>query len=453
MNIPKQLKMLIFCLVIFMPSLQCIKLENLIESLEINKNSLKVTINKTLKSKYLVDDFFVEYDEDIDLNAFDTSIATLPFILNVIPVIWISGEHYTIESMDEDLFHSLTKIKEVYKGIYPLTGWDGTLTPERLVKNRYLGITKDPERNLALLFSGGLDSTCSSYYHSERKQLLITAWGQWDVPLYKEELWKSRKKTFIDHAAKFGHTNAFIRSNYVDFLNWDALEGSSPEVSSWRLDTTEGLGMMGLAAPILFSRGQTILRIASTYSWDYPYPSAACPLVDDLLVFAGGFRLKHDQFDFNRMEKIEFLVNYCKEKGLDTPLLKVCDGQRCNNCCDDCNKCIPTILGLLILGEEPENYGFEISIEDAIQRSQKYIEDGQIFFSIWNIACVKKRLAELIQTGHSVPPYMLWLLDADLQRNVSYVYIKERQRINWKKYSHLAAEDLIIPDIPPIELN
>lgn len=451
MNI--QSRMLIFCLVIFIPSLQSVKLENLIESLEINKNSLKVTINKTLKNKYLVDDFFIEYDEDIDLNSFDKSIATLPFVLNVLPIIWISGEHYSIESMDEDLFHSLTKIKEVYKGIYPRTGWDGTLTPERLVKNRYEGVTKDPERNLALLFSGGLDSTCSSYYHGDRKQLLITAWGQWDVPLFNEELWKQRKQTFLDHAAKFGHSNSFIRSNYHDFLNWDILNQISPEISAWRVDTTEGLGMMGLAAPILFSRGQTILRIASTYSWAYPYPASACPLVDDLLVFAGGFRLKHDQFDFNRMQKIEFLVKHCKERGFDTPFLKVCDYQRHNNCCDDCSKCIPTILSLLILGEEPKNYGFEISTENAIKRSQKYIVDGQIFFSMWNIACTKERLAELLQKGQSVPSYMLWLLDADLRSNVSYKYVKERQRIHWKKYSHLAAEDLIIPDIAPLELS
>lgn len=376
--------------------------QNLIEALKVNKNYLEVTINNKLKSQYLKQDFFVEYDKEINLDILDESIVTIPFVLNVVPIVWISGDQYTIDSMDEDLYHSLEKIRAVYQRMYPLTKWNGTLTPKTLIKNRCQTVIKDPERNLALLFSGGLDSTSSSYYHDDRKQLLVTAWGQWDVPLNKPQIWEDRKKSIIEFARQFGHANAFIRSNYVDFLNWDVLDELSSEIGSWRLDTTEGIGMMGLAAPILFIYGYSILRFASTYAWEYPYPSAANPLVDDNLIIAGGLRLKHDQFDFNRIQKIELIVKKAKEKGMALPFLKVCDYQRSRNCCDDCSKCIPTILGLMALGENPQDYGFEITVENATERAKQYIAEPQLYFSLAYQRCT--RLFKRCSTQREVSP-------------------------------------------------
>lgn len=425
--------------------------DDLIVSIEAIHNNLKVSINEEFKSAYLLDDFFVEYDPDIDLTILDTSIVTIPFILNVMPIIWISGKNYFIDSMDEDLYHALIKIKAIYQRMYSLTAWNGTLTPRKLVKNQSTATLKDPKNHVALLYSGGLDSTCSSYYHSNRKQLLITAWGQWDIPLDRPELWERRKKSFIDHATHFGYTNAFIRSNYVDFLNWNALTKVSPELSSWRVDTTEGLGMMGLSIPILMIKGYTTLLISSSFTWDYPYPTAANPFIDDNIRIAGAFRLKHDHFELNRLDKIKFLIENCKEKGVEFPLLKVCDGQRSNNCCDDCNKCIPTILALLALNEDPQKYGFEITAEAAIVRAQEYCNDPESYFSLWNIMCVRKMLFEQFHAGITVPPSLMWLLETSFWQ-ASYPDVKERNKVVWPEYADLAAEDLQIPSYERAEL-
>ena len=56
----------------------------------------------------------------------------------------------------------------------------------------YRGI-KQKEKT-ALLFSGGLDSTSTALAHLDKKQLLITAWGHWDLPLNEPALWQVRKR-------------------------------------------------------------------------------------------------------------------------------------------------------------------------------------------------------------------------------------------------------------------
>lgn len=159
-------------------------IEDLIVSTTITKNKLEVIVHPEFKAQYLVSDFFVEYeDEDVDLTALDRSLVLMPFLCDVVTIVWISGKKYFIESLDEDLYHSFVRIKKVFQKLYPKTAWDGEIIPKKVVKNCEQCTLKDPCNQIALLYSAGLDSTASSFYHCDRKQLLITACGQWDIPL------------------------------------------------------------------------------------------------------------------------------------------------------------------------------------------------------------------------------------------------------------------------------
>lgn len=186
-----------FLLFTFFCSQMWVHADNLIQSMHIDRNHLKISVNQNLKLRFLRDDFFAEYDEDIDLNALDSSLVTMPFVLNVLPIVWISNRDYSIDSMDEDLYHSLEKIKKVYERLYPKTSWTGNLIPRKLVKNKPLVSLKDSKDHIALLYSGGLDSLCASLMHMGQHQLLITAWGQWDVPLERGEIWQVRKRALL----------------------------------------------------------------------------------------------------------------------------------------------------------------------------------------------------------------------------------------------------------------
>ena len=87
----------------------------LIDHIQIDKNRIDVFACKKFKRQYLLDDFFAVYDDDINLEGLDSSILQIPFILNVIPIIWMSGEEYHIEELDYQLAYSLEGIRGAFR--------------------------------------------------------------------------------------------------------------------------------------------------------------------------------------------------------------------------------------------------------------------------------------------------------------------------------------------------
>lgn len=438
---------------VILGSLSLLKAEDLIESYSIKKNRLYVKINEDFKARYLNDDFFVVYDEDINLNKLDKTIALLPFHLNIVTIVWISGKTYEIDAMDEDAYKSLQTIKEVFRRLYPKTNWDGELVPRTLVTNENHKRRKDSSKEIALLFSGGLDSTTSSFYHYKKKQLLITCWGQWDVPLEKPALWNARKADFLDFAQKYGHTNTFVKSNYGSFLNHDALLALSPEIRLWREDANEGIGMAGLVAPILVTKGYSQLLIASSFTWNYPYPSAANPLIDNNITLADGIRVRHDLFSFTRMDKIEFLVKMLRKNNLERPRMKVCNGRKTTNCCDKCSKCLQTIAALLVLGEKPIDYGFNITPEEAVEKMRLFLKRDQDYWIRWCFVVIQKKLRSMVRDGKDIPRELEWLLTTNLEQRIDVKDLKQKKVIHWKNFKDLAPKGMTIPQVEPFHIK
>jgi hypothetical protein len=427
-----------------LPQISSIKSRDIIKSVVLEGQKVTIQVEDTFKKRFLRDDFFVEYEQDIDLSTMDESILTLPFILNVISIIWSSGEDYYIEKMDKDMYHSLILIKRVVRRLYPKTSWEGRLIPRTLVTNSSPVLLKDPAKEFALFFSGGLDSTSSALTYHDKSLLLITARGQWDVPLGNDLLWQQRENGFREFAKRYGHTNSFVRSNFAEFLNWSALDNLSSEIASWRLDTVEGIGMFGLAAPILYSKGYSLVRMAASYTWTYPWPSAANPLVDNNLCMAGAIKFEHDQFEYSRADKIENIINLANQGLIDRPILKVCDGRRAANCDgNDCSKCVPTAFTILTLGEDPNNYGFDTSHEEVIERMKRYLAVKQLYWTLWELQDLKVKLR---QRGN-VSKDIAWFMNMDLSSLIDAHYLKEKEIVNWNEFRHLAPASVKIPKV------
>ena len=267
----------------------------------------------------------------------------------------------------------------------------GALIPRKLVKNTYKHTSKEGKERMALLFSGGLDSTASSLYHKDKKQLLVTVWGHWDLPLHDKKLWDVRKEQLREFGARYGHENTFIKSNYYSFLNRPVLDTISHEISSWRIFTVEGIGWAGLVAPLMLLKGYPVLRHASTVTWDFNYPAAANPFVDDNIKFSG-VRLKHDLFDMNRIEKCEYIAQLCKQEQLEKPLIRVCEEKIVGNCCK-CQKCVRTILELAVIGENPRDYGFDGDVEKVLKKSESFMAhhtNGAT--TVWHFKHIQEKL-------------------------------------------------------------
>lgn len=417
------------------------KERELIQSIQLEKHFLKIRLHNSIQEKYLKEDFFAQYDQDIDLTTLDYEIITMPVIMNVIAIIWISGNTFYIDSMDEELYQSLKTIKKLIKAIHPNTNWDGELIARKTVSlaAKYNHIHKD-NRKRAVLFSGGLDSTSSFFHHVQEDLMTITAWGAYDLPLDQQHIWEDRKQKTINFTKTYNHTSSFLKSNYYDFLNLAVLNNLTSDIDSWRLGAIEGLGWAGLTAPILASKGCSLLYIPSSLNWYLPYAEIDNPFVDNSVQFAG-FRLSHDQFDCARFGKNECIVRACKENNFQKPFIKVCQWTQESddiNCCN-CRKCLTTIMGFLALEEKPEDYGFPVSPRQAVKRFLALLIDkdrrGQ--YDIEQFYIIQKYMRKQKALGKK----FLKELDPFLTYDLGKAKIKTRKevrRIDWRVLHKIA---------------
>lgn len=335
----------------------------------INKDGQRITfvVNKQFHTAYLRDNLFVEYDTDIDLNQLDYTIITMPLIMNTIAIIWISGNDYYIDAMDRDLYYSLEIVRKIFKRFYPSTAFNGNLIPKQLINNRTKRSNSSKTTGIALPFSHGLDSLCTSLRLRETPQLLITARGMPDTPLNSWDTnWDYTKNSITHFAQLYGHTTTFITSNFHEFFNWRYLCNFSEEIQHWRLCVVEGLGWMGLAAPILVTKGYTTFVLPANGDWYSPHPGADCPLINSNVTFAGIYNIS-DGFEIPRMAKNQIIADICNKHDLEKPTFIICEEILDNrkNCCT-CQKCVSSILALLLLHEKPCDYGFDMPLPDFL---------------------------------------------------------------------------------------
>ncbi|MBA2307608.1 hypothetical protein H0W26_05755, partial [Candidatus Dependentiae bacterium] len=435
---------------LFFNSSELQAIENIIKSVQIHKNTIKVSVNESFKKKWLRDDFFVEYESDIDLEKIPYSIALLPFTLNIHAIVWISGKNYSIDCMDEDIYYSLEKIKKVIQRMYPNTPFNGNLIPKELVKNKLAVNPIDSKKSTALLFSHGLDSVGLSFDLHKKKQLLISAHGHDDLPVNDFKFWKHEKARFTQYAHDYGHTNAFFRSNYTEFVQRGKLDHKvSPDITGWKLDTTEGVGLFGITAPILFTKGYTELHIASSLTWTAPYPTASTPLVDGHVLLAGSIRLRHGHFDKTRFDKVKLIVDLVNTKDIKKPYLKVCKQNNNQthkkslvNCSVNCSKCRLTAISLISLGEDPSLYGFNRASKEICRATKEnFFQTKQTPWTAWNFHDIQRKLKLM----KKVPADLRWILDVNFKKLDLINYYGTRPKVNWNNYRDIAPDDLIIP--------
>jgi hypothetical protein len=311
--------------------------------------------------------------------------------------------------MDQEVYESFERLHKVFEIMYPKTAWTGRLIPKKLTSCDQVK-EKNPGK-IALLFSGGVDSTASSFYHLKAKQLLITAWGQSELPLTDLQLWEEKKKRMIAFAELYGQENTFIKSNYYYFLDLAKLKHLSPEILTWRINTIEDIGWAGLIAPVLLARGIKTLRIASSEHWALQSPSALHPYIDGNIRFAG-LEFHHDLFSMTRFEKIVYIVDLCNKGLVQKPQLIICQkpGNIIN--CGSCEKCCLTLALLLGAKANPQEYGFSIDKEQSACRLETHLAHNRPFqFStLWDYKDLQIRMQA------DPPPHLSWFTSIELSK-------------------------------------
>jgi hypothetical protein len=214
-------------------------------------------------------------------------------------------------------------------------------------------------------------------------------------------------------------------------INYKAVEARSPEIDSWRPGAIEGIGLLGLAAPVLYAKGYQIMYMASSDTWDLEYPAVDIPYIDDNLKFSQT-RLKHHLFSLSRMQKVEWLSQELKKYGKDGERIKGCDDRAKHNCCR-CDRCFQTLGMLFLAGQNAKLYDYHIVRENALAALKAFaLKDSLDFDVLYNFVCMKDFIQRQQQAGKEVAEDLLWLaaIPFDLAKAND---IDGVQKIDWKK--------------------
>jgi hypothetical protein len=234
------------------------------------------------------------------------------------------------------------------------------------------------DRKAGFFFSGGIDSyatLCANrkHYPSDHARAIkdgfvVFGLEQDDPDLFEHVLTSLRK---AGGAAGLDVVPVYTNV-YLHFRNEDAAN----EFRLWQFE----FGGAALAAVAhAFSKRNSLMSIAGTYSFDNQEPWGTHPLIDPNFS-SSDMRIIHDGFTLTRFDKIKLVA------GWDVALehLRVCNKYKHYHRdmlnCGQCEKCIRTMLGLLAVGALSKTTAFPVNdVSAELVRKKVNILDDFVF--------------------------------------------------------------------------
>ena len=293
-------------------------------------------------------DMFVTYDAD--MSDVPEALLLIPFLSSAAPIAWSLGAELRAPCIDVEFLHALSEIKESFRRFHPAGDWSGEVRGDLIVDtSRSYRV-----RRRAILFSGGVDSVTSAVVHQDENPRLVTVWGA-DLGLAQHRPWEqvsAATRTFAQHRSM---DISFVKTNFRTFFNSYKLNArSQPSFPNWYSGFQQGLGLVGLCAPLSCVHELESIYIPSTHTADFARPWGSHPEIDNHIRW-GSTQAIHDGYELSRQNKLQALAKYIREEdpGLS---LRVCWAKGAN--CSRCEKCSITMIGLVIEGLDPNHHGF-----------------------------------------------------------------------------------------------
>ncbi|MBE7101570.1 peptidase [Bacillus cereus] len=346
--------------------------------------SIKGNLQKYFK---INNHMFLEYNYDI--SDIPNSILAIPFVSNVIPLVWITDSTILINELDESFYECLNNIKTAYQNMFPSVRFKGSIVVDKIIDNTYT-----PELEAASLFSGGLDALTTFIRIKDKKPLLITEYGWHEDNIEDSDVWEADKENAINFAKCHGLENILIQSNYGTFISAGNIDHDfrNKLEDTWWHGLHHGLAIISAAIPIAFKLKIKCIYIASSNSPLYEVTCASDPTVDNEIRYASG-EVFHDGYELNRQDKVKVVVDhYSAIKELVN--IRVCFKNE-ENCCK-CEKCLRTIMGIIAEGQDPCGYGFNIPnnlfqyLKTSLDNEVKFFTDTFIVI-YWDIIQIRMK--------------------------------------------------------------
>lgn len=296
-----------------------------------------------------------QIDYSVDILDVPYGLAVIPFVCNVLPIVWLTDATLYLDELDEDFYNCVEKLKQGYREIYPNLQFKGKIECKKIRYER-----EECNQRSLVFFSGGVDAFATLIAHIDELPTLFSICGA-DVKLANITGWNTVMKQIKEVSDNFNLSTIQCYSNFREFIDEEKLcelvtiLGAKDDY--WH-GFQHGIGLISHSAPLAWSYGYTTHYIASSYTIRERdiCTCASDPRIDNNMKFCGA-KVFHDQFEYCRQEKIKHIVEYCRTNRCKINLRVCWISDRGDNC-GLCEKCIRTIYALLAEKEDPRNYGF-----------------------------------------------------------------------------------------------
>jgi aerobic-type carbon monoxide dehydrogenase small subunit (CoxS/CutS family) len=344
-----------------------------------NKLVAKLDFSENISKFFLTDKFVAQYDENME--DIDEGILVIPPISAVIPIAWATGADVYVETLDKYYLDSLNKIEQVFHDWFPQFSFSGKIHVQNVISNKF------NNKGYALLFSGGVDSLTSYIRNKDKQPTLISIWGA-DIPLNEYKFWNKVRSRLLNFTDEEGVNIQFIKTNIQEIPN-NSLLTSEYRVEGWWGSVSHGLILLGLCAPLTTEKIGTIFSASPGKGIN----DATNILVNSSISWAD-VKIIHDGSELSRQEKIKIL----KHNPHCLSYLRVCWSQHQEYNCGYCEKCLRTIVGLILENIDPKVCNFNIKnnilnlVRINLTKGILNLTDNEIF--MWQD--IQKHISETI---------------------------------------------------------
>ncbi len=396
-----------------------------IDRIDADGSTLECTLRPSADLERFFTDtpFRVSYDRSIE--AVPDAILAIPVLANVCPVAWANGADVYVDEVDATFARALEDVKTSLLAMHDfLEG--GTLYARESVdveppSNGHRDGTTERESDSALLFTGGVDSTCSYVRHREADPTLVSIRGWTITPdPADDENWAHLRDRVSRFADGRGLETAFLETNALSALDHAMILAHYKRFvdGAWYSSVGHGLGLLGLCAPMAYSRGIADVYVAATHWEGIDLEWGSRPDIDDHVRWSGT-QCHHDGYELTRQERLDVIADYI-DREEPTLELQTCN-RRMDGNCGECEKCYRTAVGLRLSGLEPTAHGYPFSHRDydEIRRALEggAWELGEDERYMW--ADIRDRVRETEPESPQERAFFEWLLAVDLEALVS----------------------------------
>ena len=323
---------------------------------KINKDGCTISYDFSTSSelrKFFSDTkFVIEYP--IGVSAVPDAVAAIPFVCNVLPIVWLTNSKLCLPELDQDFYECIPQVRAGYEKIFPESAFLGEVIPEKIV-----ACETPAKGGTAALFSGGLDATQTLISHINENPHLISIWGS-DIRYDNQKGWDVVHQGIAETAQRFALPDVVIRSNFREFDKENVCdrEFAGQLKDGWWHGVKHSMGLLGHVAPYVYlMKLKTVYIASSNCPADGLVRCASSPWTDNYVRFAG-CQVVHDGYEYSRQDKAHNVVEFCKETGNILKLHACWESQKGSNC-ECCEKCYRTMTAIIAEGGDPVEFGFK----------------------------------------------------------------------------------------------